>query len=306
MRVGSIIRLAAVQSIAFVLLMLANSSIIFGEDLRLIQEKNFSVKDWQNLYVKASGADVKVESWDKPEVNIKVYGNKRAAEKMEFDVYQDGDVVKVIAKRKGSFLNWSFGSMQVKITATVPKNFNTNLESSGGDISIANLNGGFKLRTSGGDVSLMNTNGNLFTETSGGDIKIFDHKGTMHLSTSGGDILCKKVEGDLEASTSGGEIKLELANSKTEAKTSGGDIKIDYTGTNKGIFASTSGGDVHIKLPADFKANAQYECSNEIENNFKNSKPLKVTRGYTSAELNGGGERLNLKSSGGVITIDQK
>ena len=306
MRVGSINRAASAKLFAVLLFIVFSSSIVFGEDLRLLKEQNFSVKDWQNLYVKASGADVKVNSWDKSEVNIKIYGNKRAASKMEFEVYQDGDVVRVIAKRKGSFLNFSFGSFEVRIEAMVPKNFNTNMESSGGDISVANLNGGFKLKTSGGDVSLSNTNGKLSAETSGGDITLASHKGKMDLSTSGGDIQCKKVEGNLDASTSGGEINAIICDGKIDARTSGGDIDIDYSGTNKGIHASTSGGDVHVKLPADFKAKAQFESHGDIDNNFQNSRSLQVKRGFSSAELNGGGEDLRLESTGGDITVNQK
>lgn len=306
MQVGSINHAGSVKLFVLLLLTVLNSSVIGGEDLRLLKEKNFSVKDWQNLYVKAGGADVKVESWNKLEANIKIYGNRRAADKMEFEIYQDGDVVKIIARRRGSFFNFSFGGFDVRIEVKVPKNFNAHLESSGGDISVANLNGGFKLKTSGGDVFLSDTNGKLLSETSGGDITLTNHKGSMELSTSGGDIVCKKVEGDMNASTSGGEINAIITNGKIEAKTSGGDIDIDYSGTNKGIYASTSGGDIRIKLPSDFKANARFESHGEIENNFQSSKSLKVRRGFSSAELNGGGEDLHLQNNGGDITVDQK
>lgn len=291
---------------AVVLFIVFGSSVMLGGEVRLIKEKNFSVKDWQNLYVQASGADVKVDSWDKPEVNIKIFGNKRAAEKMEFDIYQNSDVVKVIAKRRGSFLNFSFGSFDVRIEAIVPKNFNTNLNSSGGDISVANLTGAFQIKTSGGDVSFSNTNGKLSAETSGGDIVLTNHKGEMGLSTSGGDIHCGKVEGDLDASSTGGEINLEIANGKVHASTSGGDIDINYIGDNKGIYASTSGGDVHVSLPRNFKARAEFESNGDIDNNFQNAKSIKVSRGFNSAELNGGGEELHLKSTGGDITVNQK
>ena len=306
MRAESITRWGLYKLFAVVFFVTFSSSAIFGSEVRLIKEKSFSVKDWQNLYVKASGADVKVSSWDKPEVSIKIYGNKRAADKMEFDVYQDGDVVKVIAQRRGSFLSFSFGSFEVRIEAMVPKNFNANLHSSGGDISVANLIGGFQIKTSGGDVSFSNTNGKLSAETSGGDITLTDHKGEMDLSTSGGDIQCQKVEGDMDASTSGGEINLEIANGKVHAGTSGGDVDINYSGVNKGIYASTSGGDVHVNLPRDFKAKAEFESHGDIDNNFQNSRSIKVSRGYSSAELNGGGEDLRLESTGGDIIVDQK
>jgi DUF4097 and DUF4098 domain-containing protein YvlB len=283
------------------------SSLSYAEELRLIREKSISMKDWQNVYVNASGADVKVESWDKQEVYVKIFGNRRAEEKMNFDIYQDGEVVKVIAKKRGSFLNWFGNSLSVRIEIMTPKNYNTHVETSGGDISVANLAGGFKLDTSGGDITLSNTNGKLKAETSGGDITLNKHKGDMNLSTSGGDITCNEGNGDLKAETSGGDIKIDLSDGRLFAETSGGDIIINYSGLNKGIRAETSGGDIHLKLPAAFKAKVHLETSGgEISNNFSNSKSERVKRGEVDAEFNGGGDILKLETTGGDIIIDQK
>lgn len=290
--------------VLFVTLM---SSFVYADDLRLIREKTFQVKDWENVYVNASGADVRVESWDKQEVYVKIFANRRAEEKMNFDLYQEGEVVKVIAKRRGSIFNWFGGGLSVRIEIIAPKNYNPHVETSGGDISVANMNGGFKLNTSGGDVTLKNTNGKVRVETSGGDISLAAHKGEMQLSTSGGDIKCKQTKGDLNAETSGGDIILETSEGKVNAETSGGDIKIDYSGANLGLNASTSGGQVHVKIPGDFKANVHLETSGGgISNNFNNSRSEKVKRGEVDALFNGGGPKLNLETSGGDIIVDQK
>ncbi|MBA4407027.1 hypothetical protein C0389_07125 [bacterium] len=265
------------------------SSITFADELRLIREKSFQMKDWQNVYVNASGADVKVESWDKQEVYVKIFSNRRAEEKMTFNVYQENEVVKVIVKRKGSFFNWFGGGISVRIEIMTPKNYNANVE------------------TSGGDIITTNTDGKLKVETSGGEISLFKHKGAMDLSTSGGDIICKETTGDLNAETSGGDIKIDLSEGKLYASTSGGDIIINYSGMNKGFQAETSGGDIQVKLPANFKAKAHFETSGgSITNNFSNSRSERVRRGEVDAEFNGGGEILKLETSGGDIRVDQK
>ncbi len=296
-----------VKFLIIMIISLISATISFADSLRLIKEKTFQVKDWQNLYVKASGADVKVESWDKPEVYVKIFANKRAEDKMKFDIYQDNDVVKVIAEKKGSFWNFWGGNMSVRIEAFVPKNFNTHLESSGGDLAVSNITGGFKLFTSGGDVNTNNLNGKLHVETSGGDIHLNSHKGEMDISTSGGDIICKNVRGDLKAKTSGGDIDIDLTDGKLDASTSGGDIQINYSGQNHGFEASTSGGSVKVKLPSDFKAKAHMETSGgEIDNNFGNSKSMHVSHSRVDAEFNGGGPTLNLETTGGDIQVDQK
>ncbi len=261
----------------------------FAEELKLIREKSFSVKDWQNVYVIASGADVKLESWDKQEVLVKIFSNRRAEEKMRFDLYKEGEVVKVIAKKRGSFFNWFGGGISVRIEILTPQNYNTLVETSGGDIKVSNLSGGFKLDTSGGDIYLQNTNGKVKAET------------------SGGDITCKEGIGDLYAETSGGDIKIDLSDGSIFAETSGGDIIINYSGVNKGIRAETSGGDIHVRIPADFKAKVHLETSGGgIINNFGNSRSERVKRGEINAEFNGGGEILKLETSGGDIRVDQK
>jgi hypothetical protein len=283
------------------------ASVTYAGDQRLLLEKSFQMKDWENLYVNASGADVKVESWDKQEVYVKIYGNERAQEKLKYEIYQDGEVVKVIIKRKGSFFNWSWGNISVHVEAKVPQKFNTNLETSGGDINVKNITGGFRFETSGGDISALNLNGKLNAETSGGDIKLDNHKGYMNVSTSGGDIECRNVVGDLKAETSGGDINVDLKDGRLECETSGGDIRILYAGVNKGMDGSTSGGTIRAKLPADFKANAHLETSGgEIENNFSNTRASKIKRSELIAEYNGGGPVLHLETSGGDIIVDQK
>jgi len=283
------------------------SSISLADNLRLIREKSFQVKDWQNVYVNASGADVKVESWDKEEVYVKIFANRNAEEKMRFDIYQEGDVVKVIAKKRGSFFSWFGNSFNVRIEIMTPKNFNTHVETSGGDIRVSNLTGGFKLDTSGGDISLINTEGKVNAETSGGNITLNRQKGSMNLSTSGGDIICAEAEGDLYAETSGGDIKIDLNEGKLHAETSGGDITIIYSGVNRGITAETSGGDIKVKLPSDFKAKVHLETSGGgIHNNFSNSRSERVRRGEVDAMFNGGGEILRLETSGGEVRVEQK
>lgn len=288
-------------------MMLFVSSFLFADEVKLIREKTFQVKDWQNVYVNASGADIKVESWDKQEVYVKIFANRRAVEKMKMDIYQEGGTVKVLAKRKGSIFNWFGGGISVKIEIMTPKNFNPNVETSGGDIHVANLNGGFRLDTSGGDVSLLNTRGKLKAETSGGEISLNNHKGDMDLSTSGGDIICKETNGNIRAETSGGDIKIDAGDGKVFAETSGGSIVINYSGENNGIHAATSGGDVYLKIPSGFKAKVHLETSGgRISNNFSNSRSDRVKRSEVDAVYNGGGAMLRLETSGGDITVDER
>ncbi len=283
------------------------SSFAYAEDLKVLKEKTFQMKDYQNFFVDASGADVKIASWDKQEVYVKISGNDKAASKLKYDIFQDGDVVRVIIKRKDSFWNWFGSNIRIKVDAFVPAKYNAHVETSGGDIYVRGITGGFKFDTSGGDITLVKLNGKVNAETSGGDIQLTEHYGNMLLSTSGGDIVCKAVVGDVKAETSGGDIQIQQKDGRLFAETSGGDIVIEYTGVNKGIEAETSGGDISAKLPSDFKAKVHLETTGGgIDCNFPNSKSTKVKRSELIAEFNGGGPVLRLETSGGDVTVYQK
>jgi DUF4097 and DUF4098 domain-containing protein YvlB len=285
------------------------TSFSFGKELKTIQEKTFSVKDWENLYVNADGADIIVASWDKQEVYVKVLGNHKAEEQIKLKIEKENDAVVVIAKEKKfhSFFNWFGNNISLRIEVMVPRKYNADLETSGGNLKLSDLTGGFKLNTSGGNISLNGNNGKLNAETSGGNIKLVNHKGKMDISTSGGNIDCRSVTGDLKAETSGGNVDIELTDGKLYTETSGGDISISYTGMNKGLEASTSGGSIRVKLPADFKAKAHLETGGgTVRNHFSNVKDSKVSQSEIDCELNGGGNILKLETSGGDVIVDQK
>ncbi|NMB80998.1 MAG: DUF4097 domain-containing protein, partial [Ignavibacteria bacterium] len=205
---------------------------IFADNLKLIKEKSLNVKQGETLFIDASGADIKIDSCNKDEVYVKIFGNRKAEDKMKFKIEKTSDGVEVVAKKEGSwFFNWG-GGYSVRIEVMVPANFNNKIETSGGDILVQNVNGKLRLETSGGDVDLKNTNGELKINTSGGDITLNKHTGNSNVSTSGGDISSRELKGDLYASTSGGDINIEVNDGKVSAKTSGGDIEIKYYGDN--------------------------------------------------------------------------
>ena len=255
-------------------------------DLKVLKERTFQISPGKNLKVEASSGDVKVTSWDKSEVYVKILGNSKAEDKVKFDFYNDDDNVEVIAKREHSFFGWFSSGIRLKFEIKVPVNFNE------------------KIKTSGGDVYTKDVSGNLNISTSGGDVKLENVNGVFDLSTSGGDISSMDFQGDFDASTSGGDINLRGSDSKIKASTSGGDIYLDYKGINKGIELSTSGGDIQIRLPEDFNASAKmYTSGGSINCELTANHAKKISSSRFEADLNNGGNPLYVKTSGGDIDI---
>ncbi len=276
----------------------------YGGDLETIHEKTFNIQPGKNLRVETSSGDVTVTTWDKSEVYIKVLGNEKARDKVDFSFKNDDDEVSVTAKREGSFFNWFSSGIRMKFEIKVPAEFNSNINTSGGDIMIGGISGNNKLRTSGGDVWVKNTDGVLKVTTSGGEINLDSNSGQMDVSTSGGNVKAREFKGDLSASTSGGDIYLKGSNSKIFAETSGGDITLDYVGINKGIDLETSGGDIKIKLPSDFNASANMHTSGgDIECDLTANRAKRISSSRFEADLNDGGAFLTVKTSGGDISV---
>ena len=280
---------------------------IFGQSLRVLHEKSFDVNPGEILELEAESGDVMLSTWDNNEVYIKVFGNSKAEDYIDFYFEQTPDGVKVLAEKEGGSLFSWFTSIQMKFEIKVPSQFNADMKTSGGDISVDDLNGSLVVRTSGGDVDLKDTKGELEARTSGGDIDVTGHEGTSLLKTSGGHIVCTSTKGDLSARTSGGDIRLKSIDGLIEAHTSGGDVILDYTGENKGVDLTTSGGDIEVYLPSGFKADADLKSSGGyIDCDYSMSKSYRVRSNQLEADFNGGGERLYCRTSGGDVIVKEK
>ena len=276
------------------------------EKLKVIHDKTFSISPGNDFKLDASSGDVIISSWNKNEVHVKILGNDKAKEKVNFSFNNTEDIVEVEAKYDWSLFMMVKG-IKLRFEIQVPKEFNTQAYTSGGDIKLQNVEGKIALETSGGDINLSDLNGNIEVSTSGGDITFNNSYGDLNFSTSGGDIKGNKFSGKLEVSTSGGDITLIGSDAKIEASTSGGDISLDYSGPNQGIELSSSGGDIKVKFPKDFNASAiMSTLGGDIKSDFTGNNAVKISSSKFEADINNGGNSLILKTSGGDIVLKKK
>ncbi len=283
-------------------------------------EKTFAVQAGGNLKAATQGGDITIQTSDSPEVRILVKQEIRASteqeadgilEKLTLKLEQAGNDVTAEAKYEkrgpGSwFGNWP--PVTVSFVVTVPKNFNLNLNTSGGDIAVASLRGNVQARTSGGDLEFARIDGDLDASTSGGDITLKEGTARAKLNTSGGDIQVDHAGGLTEVSTSGGDIKLNSVAQLISATTSGGNVRAVLTeAPRQDMFLSTSGGDVEVEIVkgAGFQLDASTTGGDVDLDGFK----ITIEQGRPGKSklvgaVNGGGPLLKLRSSGGDIDIN--
>jgi hypothetical protein len=239
-------------------------------------------------------------------------------------ISQDGNVVTVRAHHTKSkeFCSFGHSEMDGRYTIRLPKRFETDLHTEGGDVSAGEIAGNAIVKTSGGKLVFKhlegtltaNTSGGLIEvedcrgpigiETSGGDITVADGTGTLNAKTSGGRIDVRNFSGDTEVRTSGGNLSLQRITGRIIGKTSGGSIRASIPDAVVGdVRLETSAGNIDVSLPAT--ATVDIDASASVGEIFS-LLPLEtsdVDREHLRGKMNGGGKSVKLETSAGNITL---
>lgn len=284
-----------------------------------VVEKTFTVQPGGTFKAATQGGDITIRTADIKEVRVtarklfRTSDEKEADDidaKLELTIEQAGNDVTAEAKyekRPGGSWFSSWPPVNVSFEVTVPKNYNLNLNTSGGDIEAASVVGNVRARTSGGDMKFDRVEGEIDAHTSGGDITLREGTASAKLGTSGGNIDVDRAGGPTQVSTSGGDITINSVTQLLSASTSGGDVRATITEPLKqDTVLSTSGGDVRVRVVK----NAGFELDASTSGGDVRAEGVTITiakggvgKSRLAGSVNGGGPRLKLRSSGGDISV---
>ncbi|HXI03844.1 MAG TPA: DUF4097 family beta strand repeat-containing protein [Candidatus Saccharimonadales bacterium] len=225
--------------------------------------KSFSVGSGGTLKIDLeTGGDVDVVGGNGGEVSV-------TAELLEWDpsaetltIDSSGDTVRIRTTRSRD--HQDHYSSRITFHVKVPDRFDVDVDSSGGDLGIRNVEGTFSGRTMGGDLMLREVRGEVGLETMGGDVQLQDADVKGRLTTDGGDLALTRVAGNLEASTMGGDIALTDVGAGVNVRTMGGDVMSSRREGPPGgaadgpVKLKTMGGDISVDdapLGADLETN---------------------------------------------------
>jgi hypothetical protein len=283
---------------------------MFGQDESSTNrhiEKTFSVKEGGNLLLDTDAGDVDIITWDKEEVLVKVdiEGSDRRSDKFDVKFAESPDRISIIGKANdNSFFKWDVGDLDVRYHVTVPKKFSVKASTSGGNMTLRNLEGDVRFETSGGNLTIDAVDGTVDINTSGGNIDVTKIKGTLKGVTSGGNVHADNVSGGVDVETSGGEVELSSIEGSVHAETSGGGITLKLIGDNKGIDVHSSGGDINIFVNDSITANLEASTSG---GKVRCELPITVKGDMSDDELrgkiNGGGNVIRAETSGGDVRV---
>jgi len=256
------------------------------------------------LRVDTQAGNVKITSWDRNEVQVKIYGDSNTEEKFAFEVNSDVSGIKVDGSKKAGVK--SLNNISLKYEISVPLDYSVKISTGGGNVTLTNQNGTIEISTLGGNVSLGNVTGDIDISTAGGNINVDQNKGMLKLSTAGGNIKAKNFAGNVDASTAGGNINLTGSNGKVNGSTAGGNISLDYSGKNYGIDLSTAAGQISVDLPSDIDADADLSTMvGKVKCDFYSSEGNKKFSSLKT-KINNGGEPLNCSTMAGNINVSKK
>lgn len=312
--------------------------------------KAFANAAIKNVNVKTSGGSIMITGGNAADAHVEVYVNannnngetlskeelNQRMKDYELNVSLNGSELEVMAKAKSNF-NWK-KSLSISFKIYVPKTVSSNLTTSGGSISLANLTGEQNFTTSGGALTVDQLSGVVKGHTSGGAIKVTNSQNNIDLRTSGGSITAENCRGTINLSTSGGALYLAKLNGTINAKTSGGSIKGDQiageliTGTSGGsinltdlscsLETSSSAGSIHVSMTVLGKyikinnsvghVDLQLPAGKGLDLNLRGNRVTANTAGSFIGEktknsmvgkINGGGIPVSVKTSIGGINL---
>ncbi len=293
-------------------------------------EKSFAATPGGKLVIDADRGSIEVTTDGEGKVHVRVFRQVKGGTQADADALfanhevtldQQGNTVSLLARNKKQPL-WSSrnrSGLEVRYEVSLPKKFDVELKTSGGNIQAGDLEGYAIARTSSGSIKLGRITGRIEATDSGGNIAVEQAGSDLVARTSSGSISVQKVRGKIEASNSGGNIRVEEAASNVAAKTSsgtinfgsvggavevlnsGGNIRIDSAGGN--VTAQTSSGSIQIGTVKGKTLNAK-NSGGDIE--------LGTAEGSVKAETSSGnvriksaGGNLDLRNSGGSIEIGE-
>jgi len=212
-----------------VLILLAVLTLVCG---LAAEERTFQVGEGGSLDINLeTGGSVEVEGSTINEVKVDWKIEGRDADNVQVSVDRSGERVRIVSKY---IENRRRNSSSVRLRILIPNRFNLDIETKGGNINIANVEGKIDGETMGGNLVMLKLRGELKLSTMGGNISLTDSDVDGKVSTMGGNITVNSVAGDVDVSTMGGNVNLDNVVQR-------GDHSID-----KAVDVSTMGGNIVV------------------------------------------------------------
>jgi len=189
-----------------------------------------------------TGGTVDVRGWDQPRVRVVARLRGRNWRDEEFSA--DADRGNIVVRSWFSARGGRNTSTSNEFEISVPRQFDVQLNSGGGALTITNVDGTFRGHTGGGDLVLQHVTGDARLTTGGGDVTVADATLDGTVSTGGGMVQISRVQGSIRGSSGSGPVIYAERSGALHVEKAGGDITLGEV--TDGAVVTTGGGRVRI------------------------------------------------------------
>ena len=144
------------------------------------------------------------------------------------------------------------GRFSATIEIHIPRRYNLEVSTGGGNIEVQDIDGHIRLTSAGGNIYVGRVGGAWRAgreaariDTQGGHITVGDVAGTLRATTSGGHITAGNIGGDAVLRTGGGQIYAGKIAGTAALDSGGGNIHIEGAGST--VTADTAGGGIVLR-----------------------------------------------------------
>ena len=248
----------------------------------------------------------KVQNESKSKLDPRV---KEAVEDFEVTFEHKDSDVRIEGKFKRGRKHWQkeLNRLKIRFLLTVPQQYNVDLVTSSGGVSVADLDGDVRAKNSAGSLQFGKIKGTVWGRTSAGSINLTSSDSTVDVKTSSGSIKIGNVAGNVQAQTSSGSIRLSSVGGTVNARTSSGSIRASLAGQpRKACSLHTSAGSITVNLLSDIAVDVDAETSaGRVSTELAVASVIrgKVPKNRLKGSINGGGPLLKLRTSAGSIRL---
>ncbi len=160
-------------------------------------ERSFKVAGSPRLQVETDDGGVKVETWDRPEVAVRVRTlGWRIGDQVKVSASQDGDTIQVAVREPRFQLVIGWGVRSIAVDVWMPGQGELDVKSGDGSVSVAPLRGRAQVETGDGSIVLRGLQGSAVLRSGDGSITASELDGSLEATTRDGRV---RVEGRFDA-----------------------------------------------------------------------------------------------------------
>lgn len=223
------------------------------------------------------------------EFKVKVWGWSSEPREPLIDLQQNGDVVTIVAKERGSVVVFGGISEDFTIDVTVPEDCDLDVSSGDGSIEVDSGKGRYNLTTSDGHIT---ANG---------------LRGEIRMVTQDGSISGEGLDGALEARTGDGHVEVNGRFDRLSVHSGDGRVEVTAIKGSRPVApwsVTTTDGSLTMRIAQDLAVMLDASCG---DGRLSVDLPVNVSGGLTRhtlrGQLNGGNQPLKLRTSDGNLTV---